>query len=677
MNKKTVYCVYERPHHSPMALGMVVSYAKAYRNGLLNESYEFDPTFYFTTTSLLQAIQRSGPGIVLFSHYLWNSEGFLAVSEGVKRLVPECITVHGGPSVPKYDYACAAFMAKHPHVDIAVRGEGEVTLADLLDQLASVPRGTDWRPAIADVRGITFCPDPKDRTQVLRTEERERLLDLDTIPSPYLNGYFDTAQNQDWIAAILETNRGCPYSCTFCDWGSATMQKVRQFDLARVQAEIEWTARRRMEVLWLADANFGILARDVEVAEMIAAAKARYGYPRQVVANYAKNATPRLTEIVRIFSRAGLAAEGIIALQTTDPHTLDTIRRSNIKTERYEDLLAIFQQEHMTVSTDLLIGLPGATVESFQSDLQFCFDRRVHAKAYTCMVLPNSQMGHRDYMQEHGIVVDDWNFVISTKTASADDIQKMQQFYEVYLVATEFSVFAYLLRFLQKEHQIQAVAFLAQLMDDVASERPGLAQVRHVLNVLGRNESCKSGRVLYRSSAAFLPWKKVYDEIADYLRDRWGIARDSALDTLLRVQRHLMPRWGTWHPKTLNLAHDVVAYFQDFDRPGLRLRDLPPARLKISDPHNLCWIPYALLISYGHHKVHFELQSPLMSDQTQPRFLFSPQNFNPIETFSRLLPIAYKMYANAKKNYTDYRANRAFARQQAVPEANGSSAAAP
>ena len=68
-------------------------------------------------------------------------------------------------------------------------------------------------------------------------------MDLDVLPSPHLTGVFDhiVKNNSNYkFHMTLETNRGCPYQCTFCDWGSLTYNKIKKFDIDRVFAEIEW-----------------------------------------------------------------------------------------------------------------------------------------------------------------------------------------------------------------------------------------------------------------------------------------------------------------------------------------------------------------------------------------------------------------------------------------------------
>lgn len=47
------------------------------------------------------------------------------------------------------------------------------------------------------------------------------------FPSPYLTGEFDEIDPARWRSATIETNRGCPYGCTYCDWGSATLSRIR------------------------------------------------------------------------------------------------------------------------------------------------------------------------------------------------------------------------------------------------------------------------------------------------------------------------------------------------------------------------------------------------------------------------------------------------------------------
>ena len=129
-----------------------------------------------------------------------------------------------------------------------------------------------------------------------------------------------------------------------------------------------------------ADANFGIFERDVDIARHVAALKERHGYPKQFATNYAKNTVKHLEQIVEIVADAGIVTEGLLSLQTTDADTLSVIDRTNIKLDKYEELARAFRRAKLPLFGDLMLGLPGSTVDSFRNDLQMCVDTEVAGK---------------------------------------------------------------------------------------------------------------------------------------------------------------------------------------------------------------------------------------------------------------------------------------------------------
>src|SRR5262249_15126352 len=137
----------------------------------------------------------------------------------------------------------AGFLATHPWVDAVVHNEGEHTFLRLLERLP----GRDWR----EIDGVSWRTSARE---VGRPPNPPRLRDLSALPSPYLMGTFDRLLAEhpahSWIA-LWETNRGCPFACTFCDWGSATAAKVIPF----VAGEPVHLA---IEFVFCCNANFGI-----------------------------------------------------------------------------------------------------------------------------------------------------------------------------------------------------------------------------------------------------------------------------------------------------------------------------------------------------------------------------------------------------------------------------------
>jgi radical SAM superfamily enzyme YgiQ (UPF0313 family) len=610
--RRPIYFVTHHVDHLPLALGMLRARVMAHDEGALLKHYLPLPIVSLDVRGMQNLFRRYGPGIWLFSNYIWSEAHNRGLSAAVKSAHPRNVTIHGGPSAPKYEQACREYMQANPHVDFVVRGEGEATLPELLEALAG---GRQPDAGLETVAGITYFADAR-RSQLVRTPDRPRLQHLDELQSPYLNGHFDHYGGQV-IAAILETNRGCPFGCTFCDWGSATAAKIRSFDLERVKAEIEWMGRKRIRVLWIADANFGIFHRDVEIASYIAETKARHGYPREVVVNYPKNATEKIARIVKIFAEAGICGQGIISIQTTDPSTLAAIRRDNIKTSKYDELGEIFRRENLPLSTDLMIGLPGATVASFKADLQYYFDDDVGVKAYRTQLLPNSPMADPEYMREHAIRVDAEQYLVATSSYSEADLREMLALWNAFDLAEGYALLRYALRYLQWDHGLPATEVLHALVRE-AEEDPGRYPVvawmlRHFL----RERQVLGG------------WEPFYREVAAFVRARFGVGDEPGWVTALEVNRLMMPQAGRRFPDEIRLDHDFVAYFRDRSRRGSpaarRLGEYPPGSLIITDPYRLCEIDYSEIEQYDNHQVFYELGTPISRRRSKPSFVLHAQ----------------------------------------------------
>jgi len=609
--KTPVYFVPHMPDHFPHALGMIRAFAKQYKGGVLNDQFEFLPLVYMSKLEDFQNIHaRFGPGIWLFSNYMWSIDTNLKLSKQVKRWFgSNNICIHGGPSTPAYPGASKKFMEENMHVDISVHGEGEVAAAELLEAI-----GKDLlldSEKLASVNGITFASKDNHQRQLTRTGDRNRARDLDAFPSPFLDGTYDH-YGIDVRAAIIESNRGCPFKCTFCDWGSATAQKVRKFDIERVKQEIEWIGSRKIPVIWLADANFGMYERDIEIAQIISDTKARYGFPTEIVVNYTKNANKYLVEIVKIFTQCGICSAGIISIQTTDEVTLRDIRRSNIKTEAYDDLAEVFRDEGLPLSTDLMYGLPGMTVESFDRDLQRYFDKDVDVKAYPTQLLPNSPMADPDYMEKYKIKVDQQHFVIGSYSFNHQQLKAMEEMFIWFNIADGYSVLRCVLRYLQWDCDVKAIEFLRALLIQTRKEPARYPSISWSIRFFGGDKTMPGG------------WKFFFDEIAEFAHTQYGIERDSAFDTVLRVNELLMPENCLDYPINMNMEHDIEAWFSEHMNQGIttqrKLSGFPPGMLEVSDEAGLSRIDNEIA-QYDVHQIFWSLASPISRRRSPPSLL--------------------------------------------------------
>ncbi len=379
-NAKVVYL--------PYTSGVII--ANAWKNTAVASAYRFKD-FVFIRKEIEAAVEEmENPSVVGFSNYCWNTEYHLALAAAIKKKFPECVTVFGGHNIPQD----TSFLEENPQVDFLCFGEGEITFGNLLEALVS--------GNVSDVANIA-C---RTENGCFMTEKKS--LCSEDYASPYLDGWFDGffEKYPDYeFNTILETSRGCPNSCAYCDWGPLK-GKTRFFSLEKVLAEIEWIGKNKICFVWGADANFGIGKNDLIIADALVEAKRKYGYPERVRINYSKGNSERVREIVRRFNRKGIDREGAtISLQSLSPVVLENIGRKNMSLESFQKSFSLYHEEKLQVYSELILGLPGETYDSFVDGICKLFEIGQHFifEVYHCIVLPNSELGQKEYIKKHGI----------------------------------------------------------------------------------------------------------------------------------------------------------------------------------------------------------------------------------------------------------------------------------
>lgn len=332
--------------------------------------------------------------LLMFSTYVWNLRLSLLVAEKCKARKPSTRIVFGGPQVPD---DATAFLASNPFIDVAVHGEGEQTALRLIE---SCEDGS-W----TETSGISYR-DPAGR--ILQNQRSARITDLTGVGSPYLLGVFDEIMDahpdQEWIA-LWETNRGCPFSCTFCDWGSATASKVYQFDMERLIKEVDWFSDHRIDFVFCCDANFGIFERDVEIARYVAEKKRKTGYPQALSVQNTKNATDRTYRVQKELGDSGLNKGVTLSMQSLDGTTLERVKRANISITSYQELQRRFTRDRVETYGDLILALPGETYDSFADGVSQLIENGQHNRIQfnNLALLPNAPMSTAESIKEHGL----------------------------------------------------------------------------------------------------------------------------------------------------------------------------------------------------------------------------------------------------------------------------------
>lgn len=353
------------------------------------------------------------PAIVGFSNYVWNYEYNKVVARSIKEKFPNCIITFGGPQTTKRPLE-TNFFENHPYVDTVSLGEGENNFKQLLEDYL--------------------------KGNVKKIYEFNRLEDLNFV-SPYLAGIFDDIiyknPNITWNA-VLETNRGCPFKCTFCDWGSLTYAKLKKFNLDKIFQELEWMGKHKIGYVTIADANFGCFKeRDMYITEKMAEVQKEYGYPETVDATWYKNLSIDVIEIVKKFISSGFNRGISLSLQSLNEETLVAIERSNMKLNKFKDILDVCNQQQIPSYTELILGLPHETKQSWKEGLCRLIEAGQHnsIESWTTQILENSELNaQRDvhqlktsflknyYTSEEDTVSEKAEIVIATKYLPFDDL---------------------------------------------------------------------------------------------------------------------------------------------------------------------------------------------------------------------------------------------------------------
>lgn len=414
-------------YYLPYTAGIILSYALSQNpNWELGEIvWRRDPV-----EQVAQRLKHSN--VVGFSTYVWNRQYNYTLAQRIKELNPNCLIVVGGPEVAIAD---PHLFTKYPWMDAAVKGEGEIVFSNILKS-----NGTN----LSRITGLLVNQD----NQIIDTGDADRISDLDQLPSPYLTGLFDDLLNNNpnvtWNAT-LETNRGCPYQCTFCDWGSLTYNKIKQFNLDRVLQELEWIGER-CGFVTITDANFGMFAdRDNAVISKLIEVQHHWGKLTNFSMTWAKNQKNEVVNMVqRLVNNSLTASQGLtVSVQSMNDRVLDIIKRRNLEQHKIEEIFALCDVCNIPVHTEIILGLPGDTEQSWKENFWKLFRAGNHTgiSILYAQLLENAEMNLSqrkffkletvpiyDYMSgsySNGEIDESIEVVVSTRDISQDKMLEL------------------------------------------------------------------------------------------------------------------------------------------------------------------------------------------------------------------------------------------------------------
>ena len=456
----------------PYSSGVVWSYVKNIKE--IKENYILKDWFYAREEAEDIITKIKDPDILLFSCFMWNWNLNCQIAKTIKEKYPNCKIIYGGQHQPLADRA-KGFFEEHSYVDILIHTEGEETIKEIL-----------LNKDLKEVNGITYNVDNKE----VRNPPRVRLEGIHDNPSPFLDGSYDLVIEKNKkeknysFHATVESARGCPFSCAFCEIGDKYYQKIKT-SYEKTKREIDWIAKNKIEYVTDANSNFGILFdTDYDLAEYVVKVKEKTGYPQAFRVTWAKGQADKVLKIAKLFEKYDIQKGMTIALQSFNPDALKAIKRKNVHSGKLKEFIDMYEKENIASYVELIWGLPEETLNSFIDGVTYIMEEGYHTylDVHLMMLLPNAPINEPGYKDKFGIesvnaqprfshrsnpekLVDDLvSFVTATRKCSHEDWIKGHQFRWLVIFGHYLGPLQFISRAMKKIYNINFKDFYTDLL---------------------------------------------------------------------------------------------------------------------------------------------------------------------------------------------------------------------
>jgi hypothetical protein len=231
---------------------------------------------------------------------------------------------------------------------------------------------------------------------------KDRINDLSLIPSPYLLGLFPNPKPNH--IPLMETTRGCPYACTFCDLGALNHNKVYKTELTRIQDELDWLVEHKLGSFYYVDNNFGIFKeRDDTIIDMVIESKRKHGYPKSFFVNWAKNHKEDFVYMAKKLYDADILQSLCLSLQSRNENALEIIKRKSMNINDLSFFTEKCKEVNLPYSTEMMLGNPGETVDSWKDGYLEVVSEGVSCDIYAVALLPGAELASEESRKEHEI----------------------------------------------------------------------------------------------------------------------------------------------------------------------------------------------------------------------------------------------------------------------------------
>ncbi len=381
---------------------------------------------------LLEAIKIDPPDVLMLSNYVWNEALSHYCFRVAKAVNPNVLTVLGGPNISLEPLRQLAYVDKYPFIDVYALGEGDFLAHHIVQTFLDAGKSVKKLGAI----GLPSAVFRTSEGFAAIDETKPRHKEVEDIPSPWLSGIQDEFFDGK-LAPMIETNRGCPFTCTFCVQGTKFYSKIHNFSVERIKEEITYIAKRirshspTMGTLRIADSNYGMYERDIDISGHIGQMQRDYSWPTFIDATTGKNKPER---IIKSVEKVGGALVLYQAVQSLDEEVLRKIKRESIKLEAYKALEVHMRGRGLRSVSDLILGLPGESLTSHLRGLHQLLDSNIHQMHnFQAMMLKGAEL---ESLESRELFKFDTRFRVLPKNYGVFEDEKVFDVEEI-IVATD------------------------------------------------------------------------------------------------------------------------------------------------------------------------------------------------------------------------------------------------
>lgn len=305
-------------------------------------------------------IYQTKPQILGFSCYIWNVETVLKLIAPIKRLLPGCKIICGGPEV---SFRAENFLRENTEVDYILQGEGEYSFYRICKSIIE-EKGAN----LEKVPGLYYREDEKIRNTPVKP------LPLPP-PSPYTKECLEQVKAR---IVYVETSRGCPFSCAFCLSGRD--DSLVFFNLDQAKKDLLLAANSGTSTVKLVDRTFNCNAKRAKALFSFLMEEQQKGsFPEDICFHFEIGADLFDEETLLLLQKAPAGLFQVEAgIQSFQEETLLACRRKTNMEKLTHNLMALLAKQNIHVHIDLIAGLPLESFELFEQSFKQALSLQPH-----------------------------------------------------------------------------------------------------------------------------------------------------------------------------------------------------------------------------------------------------------------------------------------------------------